>query len=213
MTRIHVNPSRDLAPQLAPAVAAIRRGEVVAFPTDTLYGLAADPCSERAVEKLFAIKGRDRQHTVALIASTLAQAERLAVFGPTARRLAGQFWPGPLTLVVPATAQVTSLVRSATGLIGVRVPDHPVACALAEACGHPLTATSANRSGEPPSAEPDVVAAQLPEVPVMVDSGSTPGGPPSTVVEAAGGDTRLLREGAIPWSRVLEFLGTPSRSA
>jgi L-threonylcarbamoyladenylate synthase len=213
MIRLRLDLSLELGPQLAPAVEAVRRGEVVGFPTDTLYGLAADPRNPRAVAAVLALKGRDADHAVALIASSLAQAETLVVLGPAARRLAERFWPGPLTLVVPASTAIVKGVRSATGTIGIRVADHAVARALCDACGHPLTATSANRSGAPATADPDAVARQLPALAVLVDGGPTAGGLPSTLVDASTNDVRLLRDGAVPWSRVLEFLGAPSRSA
>jgi L-threonylcarbamoyladenylate synthase len=145
---------------------------------------------------------------VALVASSLEQAERVVVLEGTARLLAARFWPGPLTLVVPGRASVAPGAQS-SGRAGIRVPDHPVARALAEACGHPLTATSANRSGQPAAADPDAVAASLPGIAVLVDAGTTAGGPPSTVVDATTDPARLLREGALPWSRVLEFLSAP----
>lgn len=213
MRRIVIDHSAPLPEQLAPAVEAIRRGGVVAFPTDTLYGLAADPRDEEAVAAVFAVKRRATERTIALVASTLAQAETLAVLSGQARQLAQYFWPGPLTLVAPAASDVADSVLSETRLIGVRVPDHPVARALAELCGHPLTATSANRSGEPATDDPEEVALRLRDIAVLVDAGRSPGGAPSTVVDASSSQIRLLREGALPWGRVLEFLRTPSRLA
>ena len=197
-------------PQLTPAVEAIRDGRVVGYPTDTLYGLAVDPRSEEALVTLFALKGRSADRVVALVGASLAQVEIFADIGGAARRLADRFWPGPVTLVVPARPGLAPAVRSEAGLVGVRVPDHPVARALADACGHPVTATSANTSGAPPVRAPEQVARALPGLAVLLDAGPSPGGPPSTVIEVAGGDVRLVREGAVPWSRVLEFLGSPS---
>ena len=210
MIRITIESARPLVPQLAGAVEAIRRGEVVAFPTDTLYGLAVDPRSEAALAALFALKGRTADRTVALIAASVAQAAEVADLSGTARRLADRFWPGPLTLVVQARGRVASLAQSASGLVGIRVPDHPVARALAEACGHAITATSANASGQASTDSPDQVALALPALSVLVDDGRSPGGPASTLVEAGTAEIRLLREGALPWSRVLEFMGSPS---
>jgi L-threonylcarbamoyladenylate synthase len=206
MIRLTIDPAQSPVPQLSAAVDAIRRGEVVAFPTDTLYGLAVDPRSDTALEALFALKGRSLDRVVALVGSSLAQAEEVAEMSGTARRLADRFWPGPLTLVVTARPMIAARARSASGLVGIRVPDHPVARALAEACGHVLTATSANVSGQAATSSPDDVAVRLPGVAVLVDSGPSPGGPPSTLVEATSSDVQLLREGALPWSRVLEFL-------
>ena len=210
MIRIAIELALPLMPQLTIAVEAIRRGEVVAFPTDTLYGLAVDPRSDAALDALFALKGRSADRVVALVGASLAQADEIATIAGTARRLAEQFWPGPLTLVVPARGPVASMARTAVGLVGIRVPAHPVARALAEACGHALTATSANASGQPSTSSPEQVAHALPNLSVLVDAGPSPGGPPSTLIEAATGEVRLLREGALPWSRVLEFLDAPS---
>ena len=210
MIRITIESARPLLPQLAGAVEAIRRGEVVAFPTDTLYGLAVDPRSDVALDALFALKGRSADRTVALIAATVAQADEVVDLNGTARRLADRFWPGPLTLVVQARGLVAPQARSASGLVGIRVPDHPVARALAEACGHVITATSANASGRAATASPDEVAHALPDLSVLIDAGRSPGGPASTLVDAAGAEIRLLREGALPWGRVLDFLSSPS---
>ena len=210
MIRIRIELARPLVPQLTAAVEAIRRGEVVAFPTDTLYGLAVDPRSEAALEALFALKGRSADRVVALVGASLAQASEIAEIAGTARRLDDRFWPGPLTLVAPARVGVASLACTAAGLVGIRVPAHPVARALAEACGHALTATSANASGRPATSLPDDVAHALPGVSVLVDAGPSPGGLPSTLVDAATSEIRLIREGALPWSRVLEFLNVPS---
>jgi L-threonylcarbamoyladenylate synthase len=206
MTRITLDLAQPIGSQLAVAVEAIDRGDVVAFPTDTLYGLAVNPHSDRALTALFALKGRTADRTVALIAGSLRQAEAVGEITGTARRLAERFWPGPLTLVVPARDEVASLARSGDGLVGVRVPDHAIARAFADACGHALTATSANRSGQPATHLPGGVSEALPGVAVLVDAGPSPGGLPSTILHAATSEVRLLREGALPWSDVLEFL-------
>ncbi len=195
-----------LEPQLAAAVAGIAGGGVVGFPTETFYGLAADPRSERAVARLFELKGRVASQSIGLVAADLAQVERIADLPANARRLARVFWPGPLTLVVPARVPLAGAVRSGRGLVGVRVSSHPVARGLAAAFGHPLTATSANRSGEPPAETAEVVARLFPALSVLVDGGPAAGGAPSTVVEVTDGGIALLRAGAVAWERVLESL-------
>jgi L-threonylcarbamoyladenylate synthase len=197
----HLNPAA-----LAPAVEEIRLGGVVAFPTDTLYGLAADPRSAAAVDGVLRIKGRDRAHTIALIAADVAQIEALVDLTPAGTRLAARFWPGPLTLVCPARAMLAPAVVGPSGGVGVRVPAHRVARELAAACGHALTATSANLSGQSPTADPDLVASSLPEVAVLIDAGLSPGGPASTIVDLTGVAPILVRAGAVPWERVLESL-------
>jgi len=203
--RIYINPSRALAPQLQPAVDAIAAGQVVAFPTDTLYGLAANPFDPAGVAAVFALKGRGADQALPLIAAGVDQVMRMAIIDPVAMRLARAFWPGPLTLLLRSTAPLAPGVGSADGLVGVRVPDSDIGRTLAGLAGFPVTATSANRSGEPPTADPDVVTARLSQLAALVDGGHCRGGPPSTIVDVST-TPRLIREGAIPWSRVLEFL-------
>jgi L-threonylcarbamoyladenylate synthase len=205
MRRLVVRPVEPLEPQLAEAVAVIRRGGVVAFPTDTLYGLAADPESAESVNRVRALKGRDAAQTIALVAADLAQVERISVLTLMARHAAAEFWPGPLTVLIRAKPGLAPTTIGPDGLVGVRVPNHDVALALTRACGHAVTATSANRSGQPATADPDEVAAALPDLDLLIDAGKAPGGPPSTLVDLSGDAPRLVRAGAIPWDRVLEF--------
>jgi L-threonylcarbamoyladenylate synthase len=205
--RIRVDLTQDLAWQLRNAVDAIRLGRVVAFPTDTLYGLAANPYDASAVAAIFALKGRSGNQPLPLVAADISQVADVAGMNPGAMRLARAFWPGPLTLLLRSTATFAAGVGSADGLVGIRVPDSEIGRVLARSVGHLLTATSANRSGDPPTADPDTVASTLPAVAALVDGGPCRGGLPSTIVDASA-EPRLVREGAIPWSRVLEFLGT-----
>jgi L-threonylcarbamoyladenylate synthase len=205
MKRIVVRLAEPLEAQLDGAVAAIRAGLVVAYPTDTLYGLAADPRSAGAVDRVLALKGRDAAQTIALVAADIAQVDEIALLTPMARHVVKKWWPGPLTVLVRAKAGLAPTTVGEGGLVGVRIPDHPVALALTRAFGHAVTATSANRSGRPATASPDVVVAELPNVDVLVDAGPSPGGPPSTLVDLSGDVPRLLRAGATPFDRVLEF--------
>ncbi len=208
MTRLRIDRTRPLGPQLRDAISAIRAGVVVAVPTDTLYGLAADPRSTAAVEAIFSLKGRAPEKGLPLIASDVEQVEAFAEMGPAARRVAEAFWPGPLTLLLRSNVAFAPNVCGDDGVVAVRVPDDAVARALARGAGQVLTATSANRSGQPASADPDVVATVLPELPVLIDAGPCPGGAPSTIVDLRD-EPRLVRDGAVPWGRVLEFLGSP----
>jgi L-threonylcarbamoyladenylate synthase len=202
-----------IEPQIVEAVAVVRRGGVVAFPTDTLYGLAADPRSQDAVSRIFALKGRTLDRTLALVACDLVQVDEVGMLTSVARRAASQFWPGPLTILLQARPGLAPAIVGEGGLVGVRIPDHPVALALTRACGHALTATSANRSGEPATAEPEKVAIQLPNLDLLLDAGLAPGGPPSTIVDLSGEPPRLVRAGATPWERVLESFRPASSSS
>ena len=207
MIRLTVDPVRPEAAAMASLAEILRRGGIVAYPTDTMYGLAVDPRSDRAVEHLFEVKARDRTAAVALIAADLLQAQQAGVFGASELALARAFWPGPLTIVVPASS---ILSRSLTGdlqTVGVRVPAHPVAQALAGAFASCITATSANVSGRPPALTPDEVATAFgSRIGAIVDAGPAPGGPPSTIVEVVNERPVLRRSGAIAWDRVLESL-------
>jgi len=190
------------------AVEVIRSGGLVAIPTDTMYGLAADPFNAKAVDRVFAVKARAEAQAVALVASDAAQVlARLGPLTPMARRLADHFWPGPLTILMLASAALAPGVSAGTGLVGVRVPDHRVTRDLCRLASLPLVATSANISGKPPSYDPDDVAAAFGDsIDVLVDSGPTPGGPPSTIVDATGASPRLIRAGAIPLERIEQCL-------
>lgn len=208
MIRLRVDPERVTADALMPAINALRSGGVVAFPTETFYGLAVDPRLTFAVTKLFELKQRNAAQAIPLIAASVQQVvEHVGTITPLAMRLASRGWPGPLTLIIPASADLSTDVHLSTGRVAVRVPAHPIARALAEHAGHAVTSTSANFSGQPPASTPDAVVASFGEgIDVLVDAGESPGGLPSTIVDATGTDPVLVRAGAIPWERVLEFL-------
>jgi len=201
----------DAAVQVA--VAAMRSGLVVAYPTDTLYGLAVDPANSGAVTKLFSLKGRALDKAIPLIAADVGQVRAWTTMTPLAERLAAAFWPGPLTLVLRAAVEMDVRVMAEGGTVAIRVPDQPIARALAAAADCPVTSTSANPSGLPPTADPDEVARALPAIDVLIDAGVTPGGAPSTIVDATGTQPVLIRAGAIAWERVLESLGPASTPA
>jgi L-threonylcarbamoyladenylate synthase len=211
--RLCVDPGADPATHaaaLAEAADAIRRGAVVAYPTETVYGLAADPTRDDAVAAVFAAKGRAGGEALPLIAADIAAASRLAATWSEAHaRLAAAFWPGPLTLVVPLRPGVLAIgVSAGRADVAVRVSSHPLARALAASTPSGLiTATSANRSGAPASSTADEVAATLGHaIALIVDGGPTAGGPASTIVDVAHGPPRLIRAGPVPFDRVLEFV-------
>jgi L-threonylcarbamoyladenylate synthase len=204
MKRIVVDPVRPDPTAVAHAAATLREGGVVAIPTDTLYGLAADPWNSAAVAKVFTIKGRPDDRALPLVAANVDQVEQwLGEMSPTARRLAQRFWPGPLTLVMRAPRALAPGVTAGGTTVGVRVPAHAVTRALCAAFERPVTATSANISGQAATDNPDKVAETLTEgLDLLLDSGTTPGGPASTIVDLTHGDMRLIREGAVPWKNV-----------
>jgi L-threonylcarbamoyladenylate synthase len=204
MIRIAVSHTVPEQAALERAAEVIRDGGVVALPTDTLYGLAVDAHNEHAVRRLFDVKGRDIGRALPVIAWGVAQVvSELGPLSPLGRSLVERFWPGPLTLIVHAPEDLNQIVGGGTGGVGVRVPAHPVARALCRTCQRLLTATSANRSGRPPSADPDEIDRTLQGVDVLLDAGPAPGGPPSTVVDIRGDMPVLVRAGAIPWAHIL----------
>ena len=206
MKRLVVNATEPESGPIAAAVAVLRAGGVVAFPTDTLYGLAVDPRRSDSVERLFLLKGRDSTVAVPLIADSLDQALAAANLGPRERRAAAAFWPGPLTIVAPADPCISSNALAGGTTVAVRVPAHAVATQLATAFGFPITATSANRSGERAADSADAVATTLSDVDLLLDAGPAPGGAPSTIVSFDAGGPVLVRAGAVPWERVLKSL-------
>src|SRR5690242_3235997 len=162
MRRVFVNAARPHRDAIQEAARLIHSGRVVAIPTDTLYGLAADPFSAEAVARVFAIKGRSARQPLPLIAADIAQVEGwLAPLDAAGRRLADRFWPGPLTLLLTAPPGLAKGVTAGESTVGVRVPHHAVAQALCRAVGRPVTSTSANVSGAPATADPELVEASL----------------------------------------------------
>jgi tRNA threonylcarbamoyl adenosine modification protein (Sua5/YciO/YrdC/YwlC family) len=191
----------SLDPQLLDeAIAAVGAGLVVGMPTDTVYGIAADPLSPEAIRRLFVVKGRQTAKPIPILAADLDGARRVGSFDADAVAAARLHWPGPLTLVVPRAEGLPDWVGSeALGTVGIRVPDHPVALALLSASG-PLAVTSANRSGEPPAADAAAAEAALREAVAVYLPGAGAGGAPSTVVDLSGPEPRVLREGALDWT-------------
>lgn len=183
---------------IALAAAALARGEIVAFPTETYYGLAVDALNEQALDSLFAFKGRGADKASALLVADWAMFADLCAEVPArARELAEQYWPGPLTLALPAKPGLPSAIVS-DGCVGARVSPHPVARALVTAAGRPITATSANPTGSAPSRTAEQVSDYFGRKDfVLLDGGETEGGAPSTLVRVLGVRLEVLRQGAI----------------
>lgn len=194
---------------VAQAVAALRAGQVVGIPTDTVYGLAVDPFSTGAADRLFALKRRPREVDLPVLVAGEEHALALAFAVPdTARRLMELYWPGALTLVLPRNPEVTADLGTDDATIGLRCPAHPVPLALCAAAG-PLATTSANLHGQPTLSTPaDVVATFGTSVHIVIDGG-TCAGTPSTVVDCTGEVPKLLRQGRIPWSEIVAALLHP----
>ncbi|MCG8561267.1 MAG: threonylcarbamoyl-AMP synthase [Hyphomicrobiales bacterium] len=195
---------------IADAAERLRRGGLVAFPTETVYGLGADAGNGRAVAALYAAKGRPRFNPLIVHVADAAAAARYAAFTETANRLAEAFWPGGLTLVLPKAAAggIAELTTAGLDTVALRAPDHPVARALLAAADVPVAAPSANRSGHVSPTTAAHVAEDLGDrVDVILDGGPTAIGIESTVVDASGVVPTLLRPGAVPRAEIEAVLG------
>ena len=205
--------SMDFQTEITRAAAILSRGGLLAIPTDTLYGLAADALNPDALDRVYAAKGRPADMPLPVLVSGWEQALQVAVVSPyselIARHLAETYWPGSLTMVLPAAPGLPQCLTAGRDTVAVRMPDHPVPLALAETLGRPITGTSANRSGEPDITDPDELRRILaPRVDGIIVSGPKPVGGASTIVAITGGDVSLLREGVLPYEQVLAALET-----
>lgn len=190
------------------AVNILRDGGLIAFPTETYYGLAVDPFNESALKKLFTIKNRPAIKPVLVLIPARNHIMQLADAVPdAANELMNGFWPGPLTIVLSARQELSQMLTGGTGTIGVRMSPHPVAQVLLKAFAGPLTATSANRSGGSAAVTADEVLDIFgKDVDMVLDGGQTPGGSPSTLVGFSGDIIDCIREGCISCSDIKDFL-------
>ncbi|TAN22979.1 MAG: threonylcarbamoyl-AMP synthase [Acidobacteria bacterium] len=205
MPRVLATDDPAAIPELLRLLAA---GGIAAVPTDTLYGLAANALDAVAIGRVFALKGRDFHKPLPVVVRDAAQAATLATqLPPRFLELTAAFWPGPLTLVLPAAPHVPAALTAGTGTIAIRQPGLPFLMALLAATGFPLTATSANRSGAPSCRTAAEVIAQLGEdCPLVIDAGPSPSALPSTIVDLCGPAPRLIRAGAIATERLAAYL-------
>ena len=187
----------------------IRAGEVLGMPTDTFYGLAADPFNLRAVERVYDIKSRSRHKPLSLLIGNVDQAEELCKPLPEEfYLLARRYWPGPLTIIVKAASRLPLKVTANTGNVALRVPSAKIPLAVVEAAQIPITATSANLSGESECTTAEAVREQLKgRIAIIVDGGTSPREVASTIVDLTDEEARwrVLRDGAIPSQEISEF--------
>jgi L-threonylcarbamoyladenylate synthase len=200
----------DPSASVEQAAAALRRGDLVILPTETVYGLAADAANPLAVARIYEAKGRPSFNPLIAHVATLGAAERLAHLGGEARRLAEAFWPGPLTLVAPVrdTSAVCDLVRAGLDTVAIRVPAHAIARAVIEAFGGAVAAPSANRSGRPsPTTVQDAIEETGAASAAALDGGPCRVGVESTVVSVLDGAVRLLRPGGVTREAIEALVG------
>ena len=207
---LKINPQQPVKELIHECVLLLRAGKVVAFPTETFYGLAGDASNADAVDRIFQIKGRSFTSPIALIAGSKNGVGGLVAQIPaTAQRLMQVFWPGPLTLLFSASPQISPRLTAGTGKIGIRVSSHPIADSLANVLGGPITATSANLSGAAECSTAGEILASLGDlVDLVIDGGPTPGGKGSTVLDITIDPPACLREGTITFSSIQHALET-----
>ena len=190
---------------LQAALAFLRSGGVVALPTDTLYGLAADVTSNRALERIFEIKGRPANLALPVLVGNLDQVSVVAEgFGPLMREFASTFWPGSLTLVLPKSPAISPVITGGRDTVAVRMPGHWVPLHLATTLGRPITGTSANISGQDNLNSPEEIRSTIGKgLDAVISAGPAPQGIQSTIVDMTGDSPELLREGAKAFEQVL----------
>ncbi|MDR2180131.1 MAG: threonylcarbamoyl-AMP synthase [Synergistaceae bacterium] len=198
---------------IARAASILRDGGLAAFPTETVYGLGANGLNPDAVKKIFRAKGRPVDNPLILHLSEPGQARSLAEIDDRAAETIKAFWPGPLTLVLPALPHVPREVTAGLSTVALRMPDHPAALALIDAAQCPVAAPSANRSGRPSPTDAEAVAADLGDrIDILLDAGSVDVGLESTVIDLTGRGVLLLRPGGAPAEKLEKFFGEPLES-
>ncbi len=205
---ISVNPLNPARSEIAEAVRILRAGGIVAYPTETFYGLAVDSGNEAAIEKIFVAKGRDEKAPISLIIAIESQLAPLVKTIPaTARRLAERFWPGGITMLFEASPTLSKRLLAGTGKIGIRLSNNVVASLLARELGSAVTATSANKSGEKECVTAHEVSEALGDhIDAVIDGGATPGPPGTTIVDATVDPPRVLREGTVSRETIMRCL-------
>ncbi len=191
---------------ISQAAGVIKKGGLIAFPTDTFYGIGADPFDPAAVSRLFSVKGRAASKPILLLIDDLSRLRALVrEVSPLAEGLMKAFWPGPLTLIFPAAASLSTLLTANRGTIGIRMPDAAIPMRLIQEAGFPLTATSANRSGEAASTTAaDVDQSMGPDLDLIMDGGRCESRP-STLLDLSVARPRLLREGRVSTLKLLKY--------
>jgi L-threonylcarbamoyladenylate synthase len=191
------------------AIAALRRGDVIVFPTETLYGLGADALNSQAVEQVFQLKGRDPVNPIPVLVADREMLHAVVADVPkAAQKLIRQFWPGPLTLVLPARKEIPKPLCNPSGGVGVRISSQAIATRLVNALGRPLTATSANPSGkEPARTVPEAKTYFGDQIEVFVDGGKLTAKTGSTVVKVMGDTIKIIRQGELNAAELGRVLG------
>src|SRR3954468_12502694 len=207
---LKIDNSQPEAKLVSYAAERIRQGQVLGMPTDTFYGLAADPVNLRAVERIYEIKNRSRHKPLSLLVESVDQATELSRNVPQVfHELAEKYWPGPLTMIVKASSRIPLKVTANTGNVALRVPSAAIPVAIIREMGFPITATSANLLGSAECTTAECVREQMGDrISIIVNGGPTERDTPTTIVDLSGDPTQwqIIREGAIPAEEISQIL-------
>lgn len=200
----------NLKEVLEKAITVLNNGGIIAYPTETFYGLGAKFDSDEALKRLYELKSRDKDKPIPLIIGNKQLLFSLTdTVSDTAELLIKKFWPGPLTLIFKAKESLSGYITAKTGKVAVRIPGESIALRFAESAGFPITTTSANISGSKPTESADEVIGLFGgKIDLVIDGGKTPSSMPSTIVDVSGKNLEILREGAIPESVIRKFLSS-----
>ncbi len=208
MTRRQTIDAKNLDFQVIQEVAAsIKKGQLVVLPTDTAYGLTGNPFDEKVVHRILTVKQRTKKLGMPLLAANLAQIQNLVILSPLVKAFIAQYWPGAVTIIVPACHEFPSGIVGPDESLAVRIPNHPVTLEVIHAIGHPIIGTSANKSNTPSPRSADAAAAQLgDQVDYILDAGPTHHSADSTIVNFIIDPPQIIREGAIAQSDIEDWL-------
>jgi tRNA threonylcarbamoyl adenosine modification protein (Sua5/YciO/YrdC/YwlC family) len=192
-----INPEHPEPRKIARAVELLEQGEIIGYPTDTVYGLGCDILNKQAIERIYLLKGMRKDKALAFICPDLSDISRYAIVENNTYRLLRRFLPGPYTFILPATREVPKYLHLKQKTVGIRVPNHPVPVAIVRALGRPLISTTAAPSGEEPFVDPAEIDDRFHGLGLVLDAGAG-GTVPTTVVDLSQGDVEIVREGAGP---------------
>jgi tRNA threonylcarbamoyl adenosine modification protein (Sua5/YciO/YrdC/YwlC family) len=192
---LEINPDHPEPRKIRRAVEALEAGEVIAYPTDTVYGLGCDLFNKKAVDRLYQIKGADKSQMLSFVCRDLTEVSRYAVMHDKVYRVLKEFLPGPYCFILEATREVPKIVQTPRKTVGVRIPKHPVALAITAELGRPIISSTAARHGESPHPDPHEVDAEFPGLALVLDAGGS-GTVPTTVVDLTGPRPKIVRAGA-----------------
>lgn len=195
---LSINPNHPEPRKVQRVVQVLNEGGVIAYPTDTVYGLGCDAMNKQAVERLYQIKGMSRDQALAFICPDLSDIAKYAVVENAVYRVLKRFLPGPYCFILQATRDVPKIVQTKHKTVGIRVPNHPITTAIVRELGRPLISTTAGRSGQEPLVDPWEIDQEFSGLDLVIDAGDAGGTVPTTVVDLSQGDVRVVREGAGP---------------